>query len=132
MQPVNRITDRMRKLGIEQKKFNDALISKVSRVDLAACLKGRAGAQQTDPLQIFVSVLTIGKDIALINIQQRRRRRGTFEKAPNLQKLPALAVAQRRVRNSLEKMHAIDNRRQKFGELRVRRTRRPEPRNLMK
>ena len=56
MHHVDGEANRMRKFRIQQQKFRHPQWPKLRRVSLAIGLKGRAGLQQSDPLQIFFAL----------------------------------------------------------------------------
>src|SRR5258706_5855322 len=53
MHPVQRITDRIRKLGLQQKKVCDPFWSKFGSAGLAVSLECGTTAQQANPIQII-------------------------------------------------------------------------------
>src|SRR5271163_4775554 len=112
----------MRKVRIEDQELKDAIVGEVGGVDLTVGFEGGAGPQQPDPFQIFESVVGFLRRleaVVVVDLKQPRGRRSAFDIAPNLDELPALAMAQGSICHSLEQMNAIDDRGQELGETKL-------------
>src|SRR5260370_6425161 len=78
-------------------------------IDFAIRFKRGAGTQQSYPAQVVERLsLVLGllhQRHREMRVQQGSRRRGTFENSPDANKMPAVAVAHRRIGYALKKIY---------------------------
>ena len=117
----------MGKVAVKQQKLQNARGRNIGGVDLAIGFKGGAAAQQSNQLKILVArVLALSrmKKIGLINLEQRGRGVGALQVASQANELPSLPVNHSGVADALEKMNAVNDRREHIadagGELHLR------------
>ena len=83
----------------------------------AVRLERAARSQQAHPLHELAELGRLSRralEVAIVHVEQRRRRRGALDVAAQLDELPALAVRHRRVGDALEQVHAFHHRRQEL------------------
>src|ERR1700751_3734524 len=101
----------MRELGVQQKKFKDAIGVQVSGIRFTVGLECSAGPQQTDPFQVFNTLRStsgLSPELAVIDIEKVRCCRGPLDVASHLDEVPSLAVTHGRVGDALEQVDAFN------------------------
>src|ERR1700761_1526351 len=95
MQMIDRVTNGVRKLGIQQEKFKKPLIRQVGRINLAVGLESSTATQQSYPFKIFIGIHRLFRrsyNLMVIHIHQHGRIRSTLQKTSNLQELPSFTM----------------------------------------
>src|SRR5580658_9663675 len=104
-QAVDAKANGMRKIRVKNEEFQNAVVGKVGGIHLAVAFKGGTRAQQPDPFQVIEGVVSLVRrleTVAVVDLEQPRRRRGALNIAADLNELPAFAMAQCRIGDTVE------------------------------
>ncbi len=112
--PVDGKSNRVRKFRIEDEKLGNAKRADRGGVSLAIRFERHAGAQQTNPFEIFGAFYhlvggRVGGHICALEMRfhQAGERVGALDVTPELNVLPAFAMAHRAVGDALKKVSAF-------------------------
>ena len=109
-QAVDREANRVREIRVEDQEFRDPFRTQLGCIHFTVGFKRRTGLKQTNPLQEIAAHADIEFQIGIgleLGFEQTRRRRRTFDRAPDLDELPAFTVRHGRVGDALKQVAAF-------------------------
>src|ERR1700760_3534298 len=109
---VDRVTNSVREVAIEEQKLENAVRGHIGCIDLAIGLERGAAAQKPHLLKVLdagVLALRGAEEIRLIDLEQRRGCVGSLKISAETYELPSLPVNHGGVAYALEEVNAIDD-----------------------